>query len=369
MVQYTAAQKRDYARKMKARKALAKKSSGKGKVRVSRQVRHSINKVHIDECSQKYLLSLLNPYEQYNACIPSSFPLASQKVHVFNRGTLALGTSGLGYITCQPCIANDALVVTLTGSTSVGTDNTSINAFTNLSNLTMLKIPYSSADIAARNIQGRIVSVGLRVRYIGRADALNGLIRSIEEPDHTTLANLTPNQIYSYDQVGTERPSSDNWTGVNYSGPTTPSDIEFSNIQYPLGAVPFMAHIIAGVAGDEYAWEIYENIEYIGKLAVAKVQNSSDPKGYAKVQETIKGISAMGPVTPKDAPAAINRFTSSMAAGNFSHGIGSRLYNHATGIELLEDGPLKDAYNMGQYALYQGAKMAIGAFHGTREEL
>lgn len=339
---YTAEQKRAFAKKQKERRAKAMKATGgQSKVRVSRQVKRQTQKIQVEQCSQNYLLSLINPYKSIDACIPSSFPLKSQKVHVFNRGTLSLGTTGVGYITCTPTLANDTLVVTHTQGTSVGTSNTSINAFTNLINLFMLKIPFSSADIAGRFIQGRIVSCGLRVRYIGRSDALNGLIRSIEEPDHSTLAPLTPNEIYSYDQTSVQRPSESEWTSVNYSGPTTPNDVEFANVQYPLGNVPFMAHIIAGLAGDEYAWEIYENIEYIGKLATSKTLNGTDPRGYAKVSQVIKGASSDGPITPQKGATLINDFAIAMGEGVVNVAAG------AMGVNSLQaNSALKVAYDL-----------------------
>lgn len=315
---YTAEEKAQFAAMMKARRAKAKKAGGNRPIRVSRQVQYKSQTVHVEECSQSYLLALLNPYESYGACIPSSFPLKSQKVHAYMRGSLALGTGGVGYVIARGTAVNDSWATKSTTSSSVGTGATVLNSFTLITTTNMTKLPYTTADVTAGNVQSRIVSMGLRVRYTGREDARNGTVASVESPDHEDLALQTPDAINNYESLERVRPPED-WVYVNYSGPVSPSNIEFSSDAHPLGTSYILSHIITGVAGDIYDYEFYQNIEYIGRSSVGKTQNHVDEIGYGKIQQVVKGAASEGPITPAKSRPIADRVV--QAIGNSIPGI------------------------------------------------
>lgn len=310
---YTAEQKAVYATKMRAQRTMAaKRAGGNRNVRVSRQVRLETRKLHIEDCSQEYIVSLLNPYDSYSACIPNFFPLKSQKVHAFSRATMTLGTSGVGYALAYANAANDVANLVVTTATSVGTTASALNGFTNLASTPMAKLPYAQLAFTQNQVMARLVSAGLRIKYIGRSDALNGLISTLEAPDHEDLAALTPVQIADYDQMENTRPKEDGWTYVNYSGPIAPGNLEFANTGYILGANGILSHIVVGTAGDEYTVEFYQNFEYIGSSAVGKSQNHSDPVGYSKVSQVIKSAASDKPLSPADGPGLISQFATAM---------------------------------------------------------
>lgn len=310
---YTAEERKAYGVMMRKKRRTARKAGGSRPVRVSRQVRYTSTRVGMEGCSQSYLLSLLNPYDSYGACIPSSFPLKSQKVHAFIRGEMVVGTGGVGFVLIRPSCVNDVNITTSTTVTSAGTNATVMSAFSNKQAVRMLKLPYASADMTNGDIQARLVSAGLRIRYTGRQDSLNGTISTVESPDHEDLHSLTPIQLGSYEMMEKVRPGPD-WTFCNYSGPVKPSDIEFTSNTQPLGTDLYVfCHMVNGTAGDTYEFEYYQNLEYIGRSSVGKTQNHTDPVGYGKIQQVVKTQSAEKPLTPYDALPVANTVVRSIA--------------------------------------------------------
>lgn len=310
---YSAKEKAAYAKKMQSSRS--RKAAPRKRVAVKRvATQRRFNRLNIQDQTQKYILQLLNPYEGMGVGIPSAFPLKSQKVYAFMKGTFELGTSGIGYVTANPCNSNSSTPIRWTQATSVGNDSTALNAFTNVLQGAFSKLPYTNANLTQDDIQCRLVSCGLRIRYIGRSDGLNGLIRSIETPDHTDISDSTPIEVSNFDMQTTSRPSEHEWTCVNYSGAISNANLQFNNDEFPLaplGEPPF-AHVVTGVTGDSYAWEYHQCSEYIGVPTVGKTVNISDPNGYAKVCETVKGISSEKCLAPKLTHMAITKFARSV---------------------------------------------------------
>jgi len=302
--QYTAEQKAAYARK----RAKARARGGNRKVRVNRAVRRGVKRgvIQMADCTQHYLLSLLNPYDSYGACIPSDYPLKSQKVHAFVRGTMVLGTTGVGFVNARPTSGSETVCVRSTTSTSVGTIATVCSAFTNITPSAMAKLPYSITDFSTGLVQARLVSAGLRIRYTGREDARNGIISSVEAQDHEDQDSVTPSALFNKENLERTRPEYD-WTCINYSGPVAPGDIEYSNSPTPTGGNYIFSHVVEGVAGDTYEWEFFQSLEYIGTKAVGKTDSHSDIVGYNKVQEVVKSVAAEKPIKPSDSPSIITR--------------------------------------------------------------
>lgn len=303
---YTAEQKAAYYARKKAARAKARKQGGNQRIRIANSVKQQTQKIHIEDCTQEYLLALLNPYDSYGACIPSSFPLKSQKVHAFRRSTLTLGTTGVGYVSVRACAANDLVNMICTTVTSVGTTGTVLGSFTNLGGIAMTKLPYSNADFTAGNVQARLVSMGLRVMYMGREDARQGKISTVETPDHEDVSLLTGSSLSNFENLQRTRPPQD-WVYVNYSGPVRPQDIEFESNPLCLGAEYILCHLIEGAPGDLYDFEFYQNFEYIGRSAVGKTQNHTDTQGYNKVQQVMKTVASEKPIEPSQAPGIISQ--------------------------------------------------------------
>jgi len=155
-------------------------------------------------CTKLYAASLVDPsgVSSKGACLPAGFPMPSQKIRVFTRGLMSTGTTGDGYISWQPTIGSTTTGVAVTSAISVGTPATAFNAFTNLIQTAITKIPYTDAQITGGNVQGRLVSGCVRVRYAGTEDARAGIVSLFEDPDHLSVLTLSTNTMSTFDSCG-----------------------------------------------------------------------------------------------------------------------------------------------------------------------
>lgn len=130
------------------------------------------------------------------------------KTYAENRFEAAIGKLGYGFILISPTIVNDAAAAfysmddtfTLTAAkpwlssvATVGTLNTGVGVIT-------MPFPYDSVALGTTNsaglgknfaMNGRIVSVGVRVFYIGNTSDEAGMTYCFVDPDHQDLTHYT----------------------------------------------------------------------------------------------------------------------------------------------------------------------------------
>lgn len=300
-----------YTPKKQAKKVYQKRYAARGMVQAQNLKRQYIK---VEDCTSMYLLSLLDPTaeESRGACIPSGFPMPSQKVRVFTRGSFNTGTTGDGYIVFQPALVNDLSALSFTGSSSVGTASTSLAGFTNVSTASFSKIPFSSAQVVTTSaVAGRVVSACLRVRYAGTEASRSGLISGCEHPDHNNLALYSSNEINTFESTYRERPSGDGaWFCVNWSGPSNPGEVEYANLQNYCGTgiAPLAICINGAAAAASYEYEAWINLEYIGKDTIGKTNNQVDEQGYGNVLQAVKSAAGTKPLTVEAGPSIIEKF-------------------------------------------------------------
>lgn len=265
--------------------------------RVRRQ-RTRMPKTLPNACLVHYASALLDPVNTPpGACIPYGFPIPSQRVKTFSRGTFQCGTSGKGWITFEPQIANDTIVVSYTQSASVGTNSTALFGFTNILQSTMSNLPYGAIDLVLK--EGRVVAAGLRVRYSGTEANRNGTVYTLEEPNHQDLDAQPFNAIQAQISGLMSRPPPDgSWHEVFMSGPVANNEVTFvAQTPFAANATAYMMAYVQGIAGDTYEWEIYEHVEYSGNGIGTAVTTHIDPNGYAKIVETTKDASTTQPIS------------------------------------------------------------------------
>jgi len=259
-------------------------------------------------CVTDYVMAIANPFDApAGACLPAdSFPLPSQKIKSFSRGTCVLGTTGYGFIIASIVMAYDAVSWTATTSTSVMAASTAASAVTNTITGVQSSIPFSIADVSTNNLaQGRGVALGIRARYTGTEAGRNGIINCVETQDHVSLAGFSYNFVRTHPGVRTERPNGDgDWTSALYSGPTNPAELTFNNVPILSGKSgvygPPLGMFISGVAGDTYEFEVFQHIEAIGDNTSGKTLSHNDAQGFAKAQEATKAEAASSTLGLKD---------------------------------------------------------------------
>jgi len=285
----------------------------------------------VSDCSMRYMATLCNPFQaEPGACVPCDlFPLPSQKIRAFTRGSFQVGTGGVGFIMAAPCSANNSPALAFTQAASVV--DSSINVNSNITgNQTQLLagLPYTSAQVSG-TVQARVVAMGLRVRYAGTEAGRSGTIIAYEDQDHQGLG--TPggtttnyNSVQLNSSAMASRPSGDgSWDAtVCSSGPCTPIELEFSNNgAYPhvpvasqtLNAAAYLLIMVKGIAGDQYDFECYEHIEYIGTNVQAKTPSHADTAQYGSIIQASKEIANIKPLTPSSGPGLFERFSNKVS--------------------------------------------------------
>lgn len=279
-------------------------------------------------CTTMYLHSLMDPFTApAGACLPSDlFPLPSQKVKVFTRGTCVLGTTGFGFISVIPTAASDAAgsgvsaAAWATTATSVMANNTALNAVTNTQDFIYADNPFTNAELVTTNVaQVRLVALGLRLRYTGTEAGRNGVISTFESPDHTTVAGMNSIFIRSHSTVRTYRPTGDGeWISIVYSGPSVASELTFLGRNPIVGSgvlttgSGIMCAIIQGVAADAYEFECFEHYEAIGVNSSGKTQSDADAFSFAKAQEAAKDIAGQQSLSVQEGPKVIGEYVNKL---------------------------------------------------------
>lgn len=296
------------------RKYIKSRTPAPVKRRVKKAVaRASNNVLKVAECTAHYLMTVMDPFDTpAGACLPADmFPLPSQKLKVFLRGTCVLGTTGYGFCNAAMVLSNDTTASATTTATSVMTGATLLSAVTNLGLYTFAQLPWTIAQVNANAVQGRGVALGLRIRYSGTEAGRNGTMLFYEDPDHASIASLSYDTISARVNAYTCRPPGDgSWETVLYSGPVNPNELEFRNENYLFAQNVSSALVccIKGVAGDTYEFEVFEHIEAIGVQTTGKTPSHADSASYGKAQETLKSASAIKSLTTRDEPSVISQF-------------------------------------------------------------
>lgn len=297
-------------------------------------------------CTRLYGASLVDPsgVNSKGACLPAGFPMPSQKIRVFARGFLSTGTTGDGFIMWKPILANDVVdTIVTTSAASVGTAATAFTAFTNPVNSVISKIPYTTAQLTGLNVEGRLVSGCIRIRYSGTEDSRSGVVSLFEDPDHFTTSTQSANGISLFDSCGKQRVYGDGaWHQINWSGPCRMNEQEY------LATAAFggnFTHCIAingtttaaGALGPApFEWECWENLEYLGRDVIGKTNNTLDPQGTSQVIADAKKLQSqsdpLNPTTGKSLLQKLGSLTKPKEGGTF---VGNALQGIVSAIHPL----------------------------------
>lgn len=244
----------------------------------------------LSPCARDYARSLVNPFEGPTACIPNFPACMSRKVRVFSKGVFSTGTSGFGFILVDPLLAaiNDQgslwyslsnyAGTTITDTVVVGTQTASSNS----------DYPIATIGPASTQVQVRVVSSGIRIRYIGTELNRGGQIVGLSEPTHDSLTNRS-----FVDLSGQERsrliPVLDrNWVTLTYF-PVQPAESEFSSDVVPASRpcpAKFMAFAVNAASSGtplSYEYEFFTNLEYTGLNVRGLTPSHVDYVGFSAV--------------------------------------------------------------------------------------
>jgi hypothetical protein len=241
----------------------------------------------LSQCATDYARCLVNPFTGPLACVPNFPALKSRKFRVWAKGTLSTGSAGIGFLWQDPQLGinNDVDSVLYTTNTFPGNSFTVagggevIGAATNSD--------YTSSQISASGITYRVVSSGIRVRYISTELNRGGQIVALSDTNHNSLIGRTIQDLDA--EINSKRfPVNREWTTVTMR-PVRDGDDEFGT--NPAGA-PTDASQIAWYQGImiqspgvdvDYEWESYTVYEAQGANVRGMTPSHVDPNGYASV--------------------------------------------------------------------------------------
>lgn len=281
--------------------------------------------------------------------------MPSQKIRAFtrtvmnaspNNTALATTTDWMGYVLYRPTIAGDVSVLTVTnGGFPAGaiTNNTAFSSANwPVASLNMTKIPFLAAAFTANNVQGRLVSACIRIRYSGLEDLRSGIISLFEDPDHIDVSGQSLNTISQFDSCGRARPGGDGeWHQINWSGPAKQQETEYvttANGVTGSFAPPCIIITVQGLGTTAGAYtvqpsfpfetECWQNLEFIGRDAIGKTNNMLDEQGAKNVFAAAKDAQSQTDPFSPTGPGA-NRFLNTIRNMTAPRAGGSMLGNLA----------------------------------------
>jgi len=250
-------------------------------------------------CTINYARAVADPWGAYkltsDVCIPDNQSLPSFKYSVRNRGTLAIGTSGFGFVLCNPSLA----AVNFSTAKFLKYTTAAFNAAT-------IQIPTASTGIVnivsssplGAEINTRLVTAGLRCRYTGTELNRGGqaiayrATSSVGVGDDDYLAHGSDLTTVAALERSELMPNNRQWVGTIFCPPNSES-AQYSepNPNYAVDADEagyIMAILVTGAPGNTYEFDFCAYYEAISSGSAGPVPNvsksHSDPDGYGFVQ-------------------------------------------------------------------------------------
>jgi len=184
--------------------------------------KHRVTSSPLSHCAQKYALAICDPWnmEARGACVPRHPSKPSQKITLYNRFQMTIGGTGnfasVGAIVVCPSLANDAPSVFYADNVAqIQTLPSSAAQFQAL--LPFLKpisvnSPYTSSQFTESpgtgvgpSVQGRIVSAGISIQYMGSELNRGGTYTMFGSPNHDNMAMYPATALAGYDETFIQR--------------------------------------------------------------------------------------------------------------------------------------------------------------------
>jgi len=285
-------------------------SQGKRKKRRNRTQRNQMPSLSrapvVKPCTLTYLNALLDPWgslvQDEMPCIPDIYDMPSLKIAARQRGTMTVGTNGLGYVAISPFhMVADAGFLAYTTSAFTGTAMTPVSD-TNVTFVADNQVPWLYANTPSV----RLVACGLRVRYTGTELNRGGIIipcRAVSPHDNLS-GSTTATILYRQDHSILE--CDRKWHGCVYQ-PGFPAAYEWTaNSTAALTANANncrMGVMVTGTAGNTFAFDVVRYFEV--------VQNDTNPgsptyspTGLSKSHSDLEGLGyvrdVLGELTASD---------------------------------------------------------------------
>lgn len=298
--------------------------------------------IALSHCAQKYALAIAAPFHPgaRGACSPSYPAMPSFKATGFTRFTMTVGSAGVGFCAISPCLANNENCAYFTNSSYTRNDikivDTATALTTGVQSYTISNLPFTADQLSlafssdSEYVHGRIVSVGVRITYIGTTMNESGAIYLYSSPSHqnvTRIANslgelgsLAETEVCGITRNPCELrifPVTSDESSYNNSGsytnksealwPFSNDATDFDAQVYNAGTAgvncgsPIALIAVSGVvAGSSFLVEIVQHAEFVGTGVATMVTNSeADQRGFEIVSAASQRLPAMKNAKPQ----------------------------------------------------------------------
>jgi hypothetical protein len=269
------------------------------------------------ECLKSLAALYANPFDAAVTGLPVFPSPPSQKLRIFAKGSFQSGSSGFGYVTVQPALANDAVSLyysspAYTGAVVSSTSGTGQNGIGVSGNCQYINSSYTTVNSANPDLtlQQRLVCAGLRIRYTGTEQNRSGTSIVFVEPEHQTTNGFSVGAVQTYEGVNLSTVSrSWQWacltpihrTELDYNNyPQLPS---MSSNQTVASGFPICAIVSGTQPSTSFDYEYTAIYEVIGTTTAEKTENHVSPYAETFITE-IRGSTAnyAGGSGPSSAP-------------------------------------------------------------------
>jgi predicted enzyme related to lactoylglutathione lyase len=304
--------------------------------------------VVISDCARDYARALTNPFTGPLACVPISPTVLSRKLRVFSKGEFRTGTSGVGFIVADPssAIANDITTVNYSLANYAGTI---IGGFFDVGVvLTRTNSDYinTAFGTGASKAQYRVVSAGLRVRYIGTNLNMGGTIIAFVDPTSSSIVGRSASDLRA-EMTSRRLPVNREWSTIlwrpvlinDYSFTTNaPSTAAGSGVWGPMGFLiespdstismlyEYEFSVVLEVNGRDIRGQTVTKSDVVGQTAIASVSLTANSFIPHQMNATISSENFLDRVANE-----IHTANSYVASG------GKVLAELATGGKLIYD--------------------------------
>lgn len=279
----------------KNQRAPPKKSSKKKMKNIRRISKRQVSnqkqnrpKAYIAPCTQSYAMTLHDPFRVHGIGLPCTPVIPSLKTEAFSKATVETGTAQVGFIQVDPLrmIASDTAAIWASNATFTGsqTETAGVGVVALTANS-----PYTNAQFTGEEggLSFRVVSCGLRVRYIGTELNRGGELFAVSHPSHADINQMSLNEARALNTTKIY-PVTKDWVTVLWC-PVLPNDYSYTSAvpnARPVLAILYVAP--SGTVG-QLEYEAHVNYEVVGAPARGMTRSMADPIGFSAVQQALQG--------------------------------------------------------------------------------
>jgi len=235
----------------------------------------------MSECSKLYMRALCDPWGVPGSpCVPDNITLPSYKVSFFSRGSLGIGATGAGFITCCPYngMAGDAVYGNVTTESYSGSGYEP--AVSGVANYVSNSSFASTQFTLGGGLRRRVVACGVRVRYVGPELTRGGRIIESRHPTNYNIVSGSTAAMLLANRETEPVPVNRSWHYVMWK-PAVPEDLAYETSPSATLGFCLIALIIGAPVGTVFEYDTIAHYEIIGDAVPNLTVSHNDPLGMA----------------------------------------------------------------------------------------